>query len=898
MKNLITRLLVLSAVFVSILAFKGDDDPFNAILKKLVDYNVKYPHEKIYLHLDKPYYAVGDDIWFKAYATNSNAKGLSLLSKIVYVELIDEKDSLRRQLKLPLMNGVSWGNIKIADTLAEGNYRIRAYTNYMRNFETDFFYDKTIKIGNSISNKVFTKTAYKFSKDNNLNTVVATIHFEDKSGVPYREDDISYEVVFDDKTQSRGRAQTDLNGDAQFKFTSSQVNKPGKILATLNLPNRIKVTKSIPILATSNQVDVQLLPESGILLEDLPQKIAVKAVNSSGKGENISGVVLDDSRNVITTFQTEHLGMGNFITNVQPGKTYTAIVKFKDGSEKEFKFPEIQKKGHSLSVEDINAETLKIKILSSADVVNGEELKVVAQQSGSIFHVAKAKINKQLVTTSIEKNKLPSGITQLTLFSGENQPIAERLVFVKHSNNQITIDIKTDSVSASRKGKTVFAFNASGNDKASIGSFSVSVANISKIKPDENNESNILSSLLLTSDLAGYVESPNYYFLNDDNKTNQELDNLMLTQGWSRFVWKNVINNVFPNITFAPEQSSIISGQVKKGGKPVVGGKVLLMAKDSKAFVLDTITDANGRFKFQNLLFKDSTKFVVQARTKDNDKKVNIILERIANQVITKNKNIADIEVNVNEALMPYIKANDTYFDEMRRLGLMDEGIKLNEVIIAGKKNLTPNSSNYNGAGVADYILPGSKIKDLVTWGSVWRMLPGVEVSRMDTPRLIRGGFGSSTLKNTPMMYVIDGIYPGTLDGLRPADVESIELLKTIALTTIYGMEAGGGVIVITTKKGTDLSYKYEPEGIVNLNPKGITVSKVFYSPQYDKPKELDIDDTRNTVYWNPEIITNDDGSGRFEFYNANEPGNYRMIIEGIDISGHLARKVYTYSVK
>ncbi|RZK87014.1 MAG: TonB-dependent receptor, partial [Pedobacter sp.] len=97
------------------------------------------------------------------------------MSKIVYVELIDEKDSLKIQLKLPLMNGVSWGNIKIADTLAEGNYRIRAYTNYMRNFGTDFFYDKTIKIGNSISNKVFTKTSYKFSKENNLNNVDATI---------------------------------------------------------------------------------------------------------------------------------------------------------------------------------------------------------------------------------------------------------------------------------------------------------------------------------------------------------------------------------------------------------------------------------------------------------------------------------------------------------------------------------------------------------------------------------------------------------------------------------------------------------------------------------------------------------------------------------------------------
>lgn len=895
MKNLVTRLLLLSAVFATLLAFKGDEDPFNAILKKLVDYNAKYPHEKVYLHLDKPYYAVGDDIWFKAYATNSNAKGLSLLSKIIYVELIDDRDSLQRQLKLPLMNGVSWGNIKIADSLAEGNYRIRAYTNYMRNFETDFFYDKTIKIGNSISNKVFTKTAYKFSKENNLNNISATIHFEDKNGMPYREDDISYEIQIDDKTQSKGKAKTDLNGDAKINFTSNQLNKQGKILARLQLPNKSKVLKVIPIVSTSNQIDVQFLPESGILLEDLPQKIAVKAINSTGRGENISGVVLDDNKKVVTTFQTEHLGMGNFITNVQPGKTYTALVKFKDGSEKEFKFPEIQKKGHSIAVDNSNDKILKVKILSSADVINGEELKIVAQRNGSIFHVAKAKINKQLVSTSIDKSKLPSGITQLTLFSGDNQPIAERLVFLNQKNNQLSININPDSVSAKRKGKTVFNFNASDNQKAAVGSFSISVANISKIKPDENNESNILSNLLLTSDLAGYVENPNHYFLNDDEKTNQELDNLMLTQGWSRFVWKNVINDVSPNITYTPEQSTVISGQVKKGGKPVVGGKVMLMAKDSKGFVLDTLTDAQGRFKFQDLLFKDSTKFVLQARTKSNDKNVNIILDKVPDQIITKNKNIADVEVNVNEVVMQYIKANDSYFDEMKRLGLMEKSIKLDEVNIEAKKNAAKNSSNLNGPGNADYVLPASKMKTCVLWDCVWRQLPGV-LAKGDSFIILRNQFSSATLGDVPPLIVVDGIYPSTVDGLMPTDVESVELLKTYALTTIYGMQASGGVVVITTKKGVDT--KYEAEGIVSLKPKGITVSKIFYAPQYNTPEQTNIDDTRSTIYWNPEVITNDSGSGRFEFYNANEPGDYRMIIEGIDVSGHLARKVYTYTVK
>ena len=162
--------LVLSAIFMALgfAAFKMDDDPLTALVKKIDEYTNKYPQEKVHLHLDKPYYAIGDDIWFKAYVLNTKTQAPTNISKILYVELINEKDSLKKQLKLPLMGGITWGDFKLPDSLTEGNYRIRAYTTYMRNFGTDFFFDKTIKIGNSWANKVFTSTEYKFTKENTI----------------------------------------------------------------------------------------------------------------------------------------------------------------------------------------------------------------------------------------------------------------------------------------------------------------------------------------------------------------------------------------------------------------------------------------------------------------------------------------------------------------------------------------------------------------------------------------------------------------------------------------------------------------------------------------------------------------------------------------------------------
>ena len=115
------------------------DDPFLALLKKLEEFTKRYPTEKVHLHLDKPYYAAGDNIWFKAYVNDGRTEQPTAESNILYVELINESDSICNQLRLPMQNGVSWGDFKLVDTLLEGNYRIRAYTQLMRNGGPDFF---------------------------------------------------------------------------------------------------------------------------------------------------------------------------------------------------------------------------------------------------------------------------------------------------------------------------------------------------------------------------------------------------------------------------------------------------------------------------------------------------------------------------------------------------------------------------------------------------------------------------------------------------------------------------------------------------------------------------------------------------------------------------------------
>lgn len=896
MKSKIILSFSLILVVFTFFAFKMDDDPFTLLLKKLEDYSKKYPQEKVHLHLDKPYYAIGDDIWFKAYVLNTQTMAPSNLSKIIYVELINEKDSVKKQLRIPLMSGITWGDFKLTDSLGEGNYRIRAYTNYMRNFGPNFFFDKTIKIGNSWSNKVFTKTNYSFSKENENDKVVANIHFEDKNGIAYNDQEVTYEVQLDAKNVAKGKEKTNSTGDISVAFVNNQpaLNKSGKIYATLTMADKSKVTKLIPITSTSNSVDIQFMPEGGTLIQELPQKIAIKAVNANGKGENVTGQIFDDEGSEITSFDTPFLGMGHFTVTMQANKSYTAKIKFKDGSIKDIKLPKPNASGYVMAINNLDTGSVSLKLMATEDLLQKGELKIVAQQNGNVFYVSKAVMNKQVVIANIPKKTLPSGIVQFTLFSADNLPIAERLIFIKNNTDFIDLNLNTTKVSTLKRGKTTFAFNATNQQKPIMGSFSVAVTNATKIAPDEDNETNILTSFLLTSDLTGYVEKPNHYFLNDDANTVQELDDLMLTQGWTRILWKNVINNVEPTITYKPEQNVSISGKIMKGKNPVVGGKVMILSTKGGFFMLDTVTNAEGKFSFDNLIFGDSTSFIVQARTKTERKFVDITLDVDPRQIVTKNKNGAEVEINVNNSLMKYIKESDNYFNEMTRLGLLERTIKLNDITITQKKNPTKNTSNLNGSGHADFVMSAEDLKACVTLSQCLEgRLPGV-ISRDRKFFLMRS-------QGIPINIILDGIpvEPDFLDNVTPSDVETIELLKSIGNTAIYGGQGAGGIIIITTKRG-DGSFRttrYAP-GIVTIAPKGLSVSREFYAPKYDNENRSSKMDLRTTIYWAPQVITDKDGNAQLEFYNADEPGTYRVVIEGLDIVGHLARKVYTYEVK
>ncbi len=710
--------------------------------------------------------------------------------------------------------------------------------------------------------------------------------------------EVNYTIQLSNRNVGRGKAVTNENGEINVTILNTQPNiyKQGKITARLTMPNKQIVVKSIPIKTTSTATDVQFFPEGGSLIEGLPCRIAVKAVNPNGIGENVVGTIYDNDNTELSRFETTHLGMGSFVLNPLPGKTYKAKINFANGLETQLTLPKVDPSGYAIAVNNTDSAKMSIKVMLSADLINKGDLRLVAQRNGTVCFVAKVPSTKQLIPVVVPKDDFPSGIVQLTLFNPDNLPVCERIAFVNNISDKIDLKIQNLQSGYGKRAKVDLSLLANNNAKPIQGSFSVSVINSSVVTPDPENESNIYTSLLLTSDLAGYVEKPNLYFLSNDKKAKVNLDLLMLTQGWRKIEWRKVVASQFPLISYQPERTMKISGTITRGGKPIPKGKVSLFSNSNGFFATDTVSDDKGRFSFDDITFGDNVKFLIQARTGKDQKNVQIDLDIMPGQVVTANKNTGDIEVNVNETLKSYLQQSETYFIDQVRRGLLDQTILLKEVTIVEKKNPAPNSANLNGAGRADAIFTA---KDLESQTMLSQFLQGRVAGLMiinGKATLMRaGGRGSMAIN-------LDGMNMGgdfSLDDINVQDIETVEILKTPGTTAIYGGGGMNGVIVITTKRGGGTAtndYSRYAAGIVTYAPKGYYQGRAFYSPKYDVTPDSK-PDLRSTVYWNPHIVSDPTGKATFSYFNTDEPGTYRIAIEGIDSFGNIVHNIYTYQV-
>lgn len=900
------KLIVVFTFLISLklTAFSQQDSiPITDILDRNSKLNMDFPLEKVYVHFDKPYYAVGDTVWFKAYLT-SIQNIPSPLSKIVYLDVVTSGDSLVETIKLPVINSVATGSISLSHlNFKQDNYHVRAYTRWMLNFSPDYFFTHNLYVGNAINKELNTHIILTNSNTDKNVKVNAGITFRNEANRPLYNRKVSWEVIADYDRISRGRGVTDGNGFLALDFSSSRdvPIREGKLITTVEVGKNEFLKASFPLTSVNSENDIQFFPEGGELVAELPTQVAFKAIRSDGLGIELKGDVVDAQGKIVASLASEHLGMGKFSFIPENNGVYFANISFSDGTKGTFQLPTVKGEGMSLVVDNSDPLNLKFKINANSAYLKKNFNKgfyIVGRSGGVVYYAAQSVLRNQVHTGSVPKSNFPSGIAQLSILSTSGKVISERVAFILQ-NDTLNVKLKADLPSYKPRQKVNMKLNASIEDRPILGNFSVSVIDESKVPLNEDDETTILSSLLLSSDIEGYIEKPNYYFSKIDAERLAKLDLLMLTQGYRRYLYKDIIANQVPPVNFLPEHALSISGIIRRSdGMPLAHNQILLQIPE-KAFYKDGITDDKGRFIFTDLIFQDSVEAIVNARGSSSSRNLMINVDGEPYPALSKNINAPDELLNIDSVLA-------TYLDNSKLQN--STGFLLKEVQVEGrikKPSHTDHSALAGLAMLADFTTEGDQLSGCTMLINCLSTIMGL--TYIDNFLYLTRSYNSGN--RIPVEIYVGGmpVDVNYLHSLQTSGVESIEVFLNDGLTGINQRSNTNGVVVINLKetpRGQQLSRQefselFSPTNIMKFMPKGYSVERVFYVPRYTGPRtSLQSKDNRSTIHWSPLILTNDNGEAEFEYYTADDKGTYRVVMEGIDSEGHIGRTVYRFKVE
>lgn len=590
--------------------FLGNTLVLNAqsLSEQLMTYNTILPQEKGHIHTDRTFYKAGDDIWFSAYFLKHD---LSPSDKSHYIraELVAPSGTVEESILLEYKkDGMVKGDFKINPKNNGGLYKIRMQSNWMLQVADTQYIEKTLMVQEVVYSNILMEVDFDQELYGAGNDVKATIKLRDLYDNAIRNKKVACSIMLGGKLWQSPSVETDYNGLATLQFTLPKELKSSDGLLTFKLKHDElveSVSKAIPLLTTN--VDVQFLPEGGTIVEGEWQKMAFIAVDELGVPVDVKGIIVDDKQDTLSTFTTFHNGMGSFEwLPAGQEKQYTAIITEPYGLNDPIAINwESFYSNIGLNVSESNDDSLQVTLLSSEK----QTITLILQAQGEIYHEQQLDLKKGKNTHYFATKKLPIGIAQITVLDANQEPRAERLAFL-NKHKQLNISVKHKNTYLPRE-KAILDITITDQDSMPVeGLFSIAVVNEKNIVTADDKQANLLSNMLLTNDLKGAIQDPNFYFEKNDSNTNKALDYVMLTHGWRRFDW-DVIQRGTPESwqqgIKVLDDKCYVKGIATVNGMPLAKQKVLLESSNSgswknrkdKAQVLAT-TNSKGEFFLEN----------------------------------------------------------------------------------------------------------------------------------------------------------------------------------------------------------------------------------------------------------------------------------------------------------
>ncbi len=682
-----------------------------------------------------------------------------------------------------------------------------------------------------------------------------------------------------------------LNFDTSLLFTQSI-----KIISSKVSANRSDANKT---------TSLQFFPEGGDIIEGVVNTVAFKASYNNGLPFYFEGAIKkQETGEVMMPLNIMHDGMGKFDLDFKPGDKYYAEWIDNNGIKQQTWLPAAKSRGVSLKL-TVQKDKLYFNLLNKT---GSDSLHVLMYMYQKVFYKTSIKVSAaEPFTGMVPVSALPSGTMQLTVFDANWQPVAERVAFINNNNFTINAAVITKEISTQKRGKNSIEILVADTIPANM-SLSISDADMN----GEVTDNSIVSNFLLKGDVKGYIHNPAFYFTNNtDAILRTKLDLVMLTHGWRRYNWANMMVQKMPAIKFPADEYLGVYGQIGKEtmNKMEKEERVNLIIKtaDSTSNFYSMLPDKAGLLRQTGLVFYDTAKVYFSFnKNKTNNNQIAFgkfnftypVSNAINNYKDYLLPDTAGVVSNPNTSLFEYYVANNgikKYNDEKTLTGVT--------VKTGGRRNWQNDpllkmdekyASGMFSAGATGYSV------DVVHDEKSWTKLDFYNYLRSAMPSILIGNFNLTSGRpltyngKSVLVYIDEQLM--TTSELENLSLSQVAYMKLIPYFMGSGPEGGSSglmpALAVYTRKGDDLIDRRPTDkdlGLVKIA--GYSPIKEFYSPDYSQSNTTTGTDARTTLLWLPYIFT--DAANRkvpIIFYNNDFTKKMRIVLEGINDEGKMIR--------